>query len=394
MGYAWDVLAPANVTRVMQTTQSVLTYPQPLLWHQRAQKVNASDDELTMRDKSYVFAADVITADAKALIRDSGQFTFEQHQIAKLKHGFALNESQIKLIRRIERNRAMDNEILSFKGLIARRSRELMLGIHQRQEAMINGMLSDSFSYDKLGIKLSGTFGMPSDLKVTPSTLWTDAANATPIADIINFLVYAMRTYGEVYNRITMRYEALQKIIATTEFKEVYAANAFRWGPVADNAVNAQGGANPGFHMSFLANFISAGTANSSVGIDGQGNGSRQVTIEIYEGQYREASNASTIASPVPFHPAANKLVFTNSADDNSSSGWDWGNGEVIESVLAPMGGTSLIGGTFEGDGFGPIGYATQADANLNPPGIVLWAAAAGGPRKHRETCSAVLTAW
>lgn len=385
MGYAWDILAPANITRIVQQTQDVLTLPQPLLWWERAAKVNASDDELTMREKSYVYAADIISTDAGALIRDSGEFTFDQSQIVKLKHGFGISESMVMLLRRIEANKAMDNEMLTFKGYIARRAAELQLGLKQRGEALlVGGILNDSVDYKRLGISISGTFGMPSDLKFTAGTAWTSASTATPIADIIAVLKYGSRKYGEGYDRVTMSYTALQKIIATTEFKDIYKGNAFTWS-VADANITSRAN-NPNFYVGFVANFIGASMAASSDG------GGRQVKIEIYEGQYRDYSSKGTINATKPYQPE-NVVFFSNSGDDGSSSGWDWGNGEVMETVIGQLGGTGVIGG-FSGQAFGPVGYTTQADPNLNPPGLVMWAVTRGGPRKHRDTCTAKLTAW
>ena len=110
MGFAWDILAPGNITRVMQQTQDALTLPMPLMWYDRAAKVNASDDELTLRDKHYVYAADIIAADSPALVRDAGEFKFDRHEIAKLKHGFAISESMVKTIRRIEAGSLSDEQ--------------------------------------------------------------------------------------------------------------------------------------------------------------------------------------------------------------------------------------------------------------------------------------------
>jgi hypothetical protein len=48
--------------------------------------------------------------------------------------------------------------------------------------------------------------------------------------------------------------------------------------------------------------------------------------------------------------------------------------------------------GGLGGAQYGPIAYATPADANLNPPGVVYWGVARGFPRKHLLQASAVLT--
>lgn len=378
MGFAYDLLAPGNITRVMQESQDKLILPMPLKWYERAAKVNASDDEMTLKEKSYVYAADIISADSRALIRDAGEFKFERHGINKLKHGFALSESMIKTIRRIEANRFLEGDVISFQGMVARRQKELQLGIQQRVESMINGMLCDDYEYRRFGIEVEGSWGMPDDLKFTPTNDWEDAANATPLQDMITVLHYGQRHWGEMYNRITLTYAALANIVATTEFKDTYKAEKYNWN-VGNASIDA-GNVNPMNRLGFLSAYISSQVE-------------WEVVVETDEGHFREFS-PSTLKAPGRFHPD-NKVYFTSTNDDGTSAGWDVANGETVEALLGQIHAGNIIGGNFNGvSAFGPIGYTTLADPNLNPPGMVIWAAAWQAPRRHRDTCSALLTAW
>ena len=386
MGFGIDILAPANITRVMKATRDKQTLPMPLKWYPRAAKPQASDDEMTMKEQTQIYAADIISADSEALVREAGKFSFVQHGSNKLKHGYSLTESMIRTYRRIESGMAMDNEIGHFSGWIADKNAKLVLGIEQRVEGMINGMLADGYDYNRFGIQVSGSWGMPSDLKFTPVVSWNDPSS-TPITDVINALVHAYDKYGEAYNRITISYEILSAWVATTEFKNIYKENALKYETSTNATANARS-ASPAFYLPFLSAFI-----GDSLATDSQAGG-REVVIEVDRGTYYEYSPSTVGGRNERFHPS-NLVFFTNSGDDNGS-GWDVGNGEVIEALLGSLGGTNVIGGSFTGlDSFyGPVGYATQANGNLNPAGLVCWAAAWMAPRKHRDTCTAMLTAW
>lgn len=371
----YDILAPGNITRVMQETQSVITLPQPLVWYNRAAKLNVSDDEMTLKEKSYIYAADIISTDSEATVRDSGEFTFERHGSNKIKHGFAINEKMIKLLERIQQNKALDNEVLSLKSYVSRRQAELVIGVQQRVESMINGMFCDDYQYNRFGIKVNASWEIPSDLKFTPATLWDSPSSATPLKDLVGMLYYARREYNEQYNRITGTHSIVEAIIATDEYKNIYKAEraGWNWDNAHINAMNAS----PLSAVPFLSAYISA-----RVGW--------QVTFEIDEGYYREF-HPSSIQTPGRFHPE-NKLYFTSTNDDGSSSGWDVANGALAEVLVGGLG-SGVIGGTLSGlNPYGPIGYATLSNAQLNPPGLTIWCTAWMSPRRHRDTCSAVAT--
>lgn len=401
---SYSILSPPVITRIMQETQDSLTLPMPLKWYPRANMPNVSDSEMTLKEKSYIFAADIISADAKAKIRTSGEFSFAQFTSDKIKHGYAINETMLKLLRRLQAGLAMDNEYFAFQSYLGREAKKLEIGAQQRVECLINGMLADSFTYDRAGIKLSGTWGMPADLKFNPIAVWRNSngtinAAATPITDLINALMYALRHHGEGYNRLTFTFNSLQAIVGTDEFKNIYAALGFKYAQNTNAVANAQS-TSPTFFLEFIANFISdAVRTQTGVNSNGVTNQGRQVTIEIQEGQYREYSEGNNILANglTPFHPGQGVVLMTNTEDDNTSNGWDVGNGECIEGLLASLGGSAVIEAAAFADmgtAWGPFGYATQADVHLNPAGLAMWNVRWCAPRKHRDTCSAKLTAY
>lgn len=368
MAQGLDVLTSINITRVVKKLVDINTLPQNLLFYNRATKVQAGDDEITMREESQVFAADIVSTDSRAQIRDSGQVTFETSRIAKIKHGFGLSESQMQTLNRIERSQSSGTDLWTFESYVARNTANLVLGIQQRIETMLIGMLLDGYTYDRLGIRVSGTWGMPGTYKVTPSTEW-DSTSSTPITDILTMKAYALVTHGETLNRVTMSYKTLKYIIATTEFRALYKALNFTWN--VDDAA------------------IITADVNRYATVVGTMLG---MTLEVYDGMYREFNSSGAINTPVRFLPE-NLVLFTNTADDNSGAGWDFAQGVIMETLIGKLGGTSVYGG-FPDASFGPVAYATQADPSLNPPGITVWAVDRGAPRKMRQTCSAKLTAW
>jgi hypothetical protein len=368
MAAGLEILASMNITRVAQALQDQTTLPQPLLFYNRARRVQASDDEITMREKSYVYAADIIATDSRAQIRDAGEFTFETTRIAKIKHGFGMNEHQMQLLNRLESAQASAADVITFENYVARKTEDLITGIEQRIETMLIGMLLDGYSYNRLGIQLGGTWGMPAAYKVTAAIEWDLPATAQPITDLLALKSYAQRTHGEVFNRVTMSLTTLQHVIATTQFKDMYKAMNYVWN-VSDAAIET------------TETLKWASPVGQMIGMN----------VEVYDGMYREHNSSGAINAPVRFLPE-NVVLLTNSNDDNGR-GWDFGQGVIMETVVGRLGGTTVYGG-FPSDSFGPVAYATQADPALNPPGIVIWAVDRGAPRKHRETCSAKITAW
>jgi hypothetical protein len=113
------------------------------------------------------------------------------------------------------------------------------------------------------------------------------------------------------------------------------------------------------------------------------------MTIELNDSRYW-SQDANGTATSAPFHPVG-KVILSASQNDNDPGVWDFANGVVTESIVADLVDTAMFGG-LGGAQYGPVSYATPANHNLNPPGIVYWGVARGWPRKHLLQVNAVLT--
>lgn len=360
-----EILATRRVNRVMQTLRDVRELPQQLKFSSRYPLVNATDGEIIARFEGNILMADIIADDQQAVTRGHGKFTLESYKIPNLKHGTLVTQEMLNLLARINAGGGipMDEGLLS--DYVMRVEDGLLLGVRQRIEALLVACAIDSATYNRLGVIISGaTWGMPSDLKVTVSPLWTSASTATPIDNIIALKQLAAEKYGEEYDRITIGSADLRLIVATDEFKakaQLYSQLTFPTGSFPSNDLEM---------MRTLTGRI--------LGME----------VEIYDAKaWTQADDGSISAAP--FLPSG-KVVLSSSADDNTENAIDFGNGIVTESVVGSM----VDGGNFGGFGgpeYGPVSYTT-APPDLNPPNVTLWGVARGWPRKKRLSSTAVLT--
>lgn len=364
-------LALKRIKAIYDEIQDVRGLPQNLLWVGRIPMVPADDAEVMARFTGRILIADLIADDQKGVVRAPQPIRLQETKIPNLKHGMKITQEMLNLLRRIEGQIATRGDSQIFDNYIARSILNLRDGVYQRMEAIHNAMLMDSFSYSKLGIVLSGvTWGMPSDLKVTISTAWSDTSNATPINDILAVMRVAKEKYGITLNRVTLTTTDFLEMVATTEFRNKAALYAQFVLPTAGT---------------FPTNDIATMQMLGSRMLNG-------AVIEIYDAQYWDESvyGVQTASN----YLTAGKILLTNVQADNDPTMWDWANAEVTEMVVADMFGGSIIGMEEAGmENFrGPVGYATVGDVNLNPPGPILWGAGRGFTRRHMEAVSACLT--
>lgn len=357
-------LGALRLTRIMREFEDVRLLPQELKFLNRTAIVPATDGEITAYYTGRVQIADLVADDAQAVTYNHGKFRFETTTVPNLKLGINLTQEQINQLLMLQSAVGAIDEV-GITNFIIENNEKILLGIRQRMEALLVAMATDGLSYDRLGMKLSGvTWGMPSDLKVTVSVGWENASTATPVEDILALLLVASSRYGEVYDRVTMSVAAFRKMIATTEFQN--KARTF----LAPNV---------SFTNLSLSNLDQQRQlAQSVIGLE----------IEFYDARYWSQDQNGNVAS-YRFLPI-NKVILSNSSDDNSSAATDWANSIVTESVVAELATTNIIG-TFGGPVRGPVSYVT-APPNLNPPNLVQWGVARGFPRKHRRSCQAVMT--
>jgi hypothetical protein len=360
-----DVLAQRRIAAIMDELQDVRQLPQDLLFVGRIPSVPAEDDEIMARYTGRVVAADIIADDQRAVVRAPNPLTLESTKIPNLKHGEKVTQAQINVLRRIARGGTDARDLRVFDNYLINRLADLRDGVFQRMEAILVAMVIDALTYDRMGIKITGTWGMPADLKITISTAWSDAANATPVSDIANARRLAREKYGINLNRVTMPTADFNEMTATTEFRNKAALYAQFVLPTVGT---------------FPVQDVTLMRALAGRILDAE--------IEIYDAQtWTEGIDGTqTAANYLP----VGKIALTTTQADNNGMYWDWANGVVTESVVADL--VDMPLGGFDGPQEGPVGYATAPNADLNPPDITLWAVARGWGRKHKLAASAVLT--
>lgn len=359
----WRFLDSAKITTIVQGLADQLDRDQQLVFLNRTAVVDADDDEITGKWKGNVFAADVIADDQAAVVYESGSMQFVTNTIPNLKIGQSIGQTMLNRIMRMSRNLASTFDSRFFTDWENTVSESLVTGIRERINFLICSMQMDATTYNRMGIDLRGNgWGMPADLKVTTGVDWSDSVNSTPITDLQSVLVdTAPDIYGETYNRVTMSGKAFKYLVNSAEFQNKIKGElryAFGTGQInTKDTVQMR---------SLLANILN-------------------VEIEIVETTFWERANngAKTRSKVLP----TNKVILSRSEDDNNRNAMDFANGIVTESVV----GTMLGEEGFDGESFGPIAYYTSKN-DMNPPGITAWGVQRGFPRKHRETCTAVLT--
>lgn len=352
-------LSAIRVNTIGMALQDRRLLPQNLLFLGRTPVVDASDDELHGLWIDHAQIADIISLDSEAVTYNAGRMSFESYKIPKIKHGTTLTESQIKELRDVV---AAGGVVSPLYASVERRIiANLLRGYHERQEAMIIGSYLDSFIYDRLGIKIAATFGIPADLKIVVNPAWTLPLTAHPVQDIKDLLRWARVRYGMVYNRMTMSQPAFDLMIATQEFQD-----KAKW------------------YLPLGFSFVNLTTSDQ----DQMMQMARRVTgmeIELYDWRYW-SQNAAGDRSSYNFWPL-DRVAFTNTAFDNDASVFDWANGEVIEPVVAALINSSAQG--IPSGTRGPITYAT-GNPNLNPADITYWCTGSGVARRKVREMSAV----
>jgi hypothetical protein len=362
----------ARITGLMQGLTDPRLLPQPLTWNARIPDVPATDEEATAKYVGTLQIADIVADDAKAVTYSQGRFQFQTGQVPNIKMGLAMNQAMINALNRIrEMGGVQSDDTNFFTNRYNQNILDVKYGVELRKEVLKLSMLLDGTSYDRLGVKINGTWGMYSDLKVTPSIAWS-STSATPLTDINTVRSLAQQRYGINLNRLTITTPALRAMVLTTEYQNQVKSINFA---VLLGAPQPTAPLQSDQILRRQAEIIIGGTGEP-------------FTIEIDDRRYWSQDSNGAITS-YRLHPI-NKALLTSTANDGNANAYDFANCVVTESIVANMLPTNIIGRIPVGRG--PIGYATPSDANLNSPGIVTWGVARGFPRKHMNQASAVLS--
>lgn len=358
------LLQAVRINTIMDALQDTREMPPELVWSSRIGDVPAVDEEIMARFVGRVQIADLIADDQAAVVYQAGKFSLESTSVPNLKVGANMTQAMLNQLQSLQGRVANDMGI--FEGYEQRTIDGLLTGVRWRKESLLVAMLMDGFSYDRLGIKMSNvTWGMPSDLKVTPSITWDNPTTATPVADILAVVLVGKTRYGITFDRVSMTTTDFRHMIATTEFQN--KAKLFL--PPQLTFTN----------LSLASLDQQRALAEQTLGM----------TIELNDGRYWSQSGTG-VATSAPFHPPG-KVILTATANDNNDSVYDFASGIVTESIVSSLVDTGMIG-SLGGPQYGPVAYATPANPQMNPPGIVYWGVQRGFPRKHLLQSSAVLT--
>lgn len=350
--------------RIIGRLAAQLEIQRPLVYLDRLPLVPAFNDELTGRFTGKILAADLIADDQEAVVQNYMTLDVVSHTAPNIKHGQRLGQRMLDRLDMLSKigNVAGENALRDWDTNIAL---NLLLGVRWRMNALACAMMIDSFAYDRLGVKIAGgTWGMPSNLKVTVGVAWSTAATATPIADILGIDQVARLNYGIEYDTVTMSTADFRNMVATTEFANkatlVVGTTAFLLTPAALRTK-----ADP--QMQQLAQQVLG------------------KTIVLDDQVYNTRNNAGTIASTRALPTGT--VLLSRRQDQGDPTVMDMANGVPTESIVAGMvrTDTGLAGGQY-----GPIGYWTRRD-DLNPPDIVAWAVSKSFPRKFVPEATAVL---
>lgn len=360
-----QILTALRITRMMKALDDTRNLPADLVWSGRTPDVNAVDGEIMARFRGRVQIADLIADDQKAAVYSSGRFRTETNGIPNIKVGQLLTQEQLKQFEAINANGGVasdpDNIVNDMENGILD---NLLLGVRQRKESIAVARILDSFSYDRLGIKISNvTWGTPSDLKLTPSHPWTDHTLGTPVADILTLKEIAAVRYGIVYNRLTLPLSAFREMIQCVEFQN--SARLF----LAPNVSFV--------NLTLQNTQQMRALAQNVLGLE---------VIETYDSRYWSQDDAGALTSS-RFWPI-NKVALTLTSNDNNRTAADFAHGIPTEVTVANMVPTEMIGRLPAGSR-GPIGYAS---GELNPPQITYWGVDRGWTRKFLLQESAVIT--
>lgn len=373
------LLNSSRLQQIVETRASDLERMRKLTFIDRLTSVEASDDEIMGRFTAKQLTADIVADDQKALVYESGAVELVTTVLPNIKIGQHVSQAQLNLLSKIRDNPRAEGQDALFDWEW-RFGTALVQAVRERMNMLACAMMIDALSYNRFGLQFSGlTWGMPANLKVTVSPLWStdagataNAANARPIRDILNMDRVAADNYGDpAFNRITMSTQAFDIMTQATEFRD--RANLFT-----------------GLNFTLGTNMLALEDRDKMANLAGRILGKE---IVIDDKTFRTAANAGTTSTTRVL--PANKVLLDRT--DNGPTDWDWGNAIVTESVVAELLDAPIIGENaklLSGGSFGPLAYYTPRSFDANPPGANGWAVARGFPRKHVREASAVLTVW
>lgn len=367
----YDFLTTVRINRLVRRLDQNLEVDANLTFLNRTPIVNVLDDiDIIGSFSGPIFAADLITDDAEAVVVEGGRFEMSgvaPGGIPNIKIGSRVSQSMINRIRLLRRGVELDGpEEELFTGWELQLAQNLVTGVRHTMNYLCAAMMLDGVVYDRLGFKVSQGFGTPPELKVTKvgTQQWTTAnkTTMTAIQDMQQLAQVIAPTFNKRYDRVTMATSVFQTIIASDEFAERVRLY-LRLEPTQ-------------FELNIydVVNMQRLFEAISGL----------QLELEDNTFRVRNTNGTSTSQRVLP----ENKVILSSRADDNNPQAYDFANGVPTETIVAPfIDGAPDLGG----EQVGPVAYY-RGNPELNPPDLRAWAVAKGFPRKHDKNVTAILT--
>lgn len=364
-----DFLSNIRIQRLVQTLANELELKAPLTFLNRTPVVPVLDDtEILGSYSGPIFAADLITDDAEAVVVEGGKFeiTGRVSAIPNIKIGARVGQGMLNRLNWLKRGIELDDSKDLITGWELNLATNLVTGVRQRMNQLCAAMMLDGITYDRLGFKLNAGFGTPSELKQTlvGNRQWTtgNAATMLPITDLQYMAQSVAPSLGKSFNRVTMATVAFQKIIASDEFAErVRLFLRMEPDQFLMNPYDVENMKKLFFQVSGL-----------------------NLELEDTTFRVRNTNGTSTSERVMP----DNKIILSSTSDDNNSQAFDFANAIVDETIVAP-----LIDGAPDlgGPRVGPVSYY-RGNPELNPPDLRAWAVSKGFPRKHDKLATSIIT--
>jgi hypothetical protein len=337
--------------------------PGELVFLNRVNKNEAMDDEIVAKFQSVGHIADLVMDDQAAVTYQAARVKFESNYIPNIKQGRQLTQADIKMLEKLG-NAQFDAQSNAYEAYFFDIATTIISDIEMREEQMLVSMELGDFTYTRGDLTISISYGVPAELK-SIVTSWSDAANATPISDIMNIALIRRVKYGRQSRRVKLTTPAFRLLVKTNEFRD-QVQRLWQNAQVIPPAIPYQS-------MGALQNLV------------GQ---ILNMNVELID--HRFTTHQDSGAAPVhgPYLPL-NKVIIDDPADDKNDRAKDFAVGIVTESIV-----NDLLGGWaygLNGEQFGPVTYITPTTYNLNPPGIVFWGVERGMPRKRDMALTAVL---
>ena len=361
------LLAASTLRQIQQEIpdQRLLPYGGP--WGQRVPDVPAFHEELSAFDRNVPPAADILPTGGEN--RDVIERPLEilMDRAFRLKSSSSYDQTAMQRMMSILATGGSATDRSSLLGLIRNVLERRLQSVAITRGLLLSGMACGDFSWTHLGYVTGNLdFGMPSELKITPSEYWMEndgSANtdSTPISDLIALDQAARNLGGAAYTAIDMSQAMFNAMIASTEYQN------------QAKAISA---------VYNVASLPVAGSPAAQVLAELVIGKKIFIVDQTYQFENNDASRTTGRYVPDKY------VILWHAEAAGQSVMWDFANCAIAESAVAAVLGVGAFGGDVVR---GPVSYVTGDTNNLSY--VRQNATQEGTPRRRVRTCTARILA-